>query len=131
MTASVLLDTHSFLWWTSEHGARLSPSAREVIVPETTEVLISAVTAWELAFKAAAGRIDLPEPLERYLPRRIRRHRLRVLDITLEHALRAARLPAIHRDPFDRLLVAQAQVEGLPIVTNDPAITRYDVETIW
>ena len=131
MTASVLLDTHSFLWWMSQRGARLSPSARDVILPESTQVLISVVTAWELALKAGAGRLDLPEPVERYLPRRIRRHRLKVLDITLEHAIRAGRLPPIHRDPFDRMLVAQAQVEGIPIVTNDPAITRYDVETIW
>jgi PIN domain nuclease of toxin-antitoxin system len=131
VTASILLDTHSFLGWTSQHGARLSPSARDVISSETSEVLISVVTAWELAIKASAGRIDLPEPVDRYIPQRIRRHRLRVLDITLEHALRAANLPAIHRDPFDRMLVAQAQVEGIPIVTSDPAITRYDVETIW
>jgi PIN domain nuclease of toxin-antitoxin system len=131
VTASILLDTHSFLWWTSERGARLSPPARDAISSETSEVLISVVTAWELAIKASNGRIDLPEPVDRYVPRRIRRYRLRVLDISLEHALRAASLPVIHRDPFDRMLVAQAQVEGIPIVTNDPAITRYDVETIW
>lgn len=131
MTTSILLDTHSFLWWTSQQGARLSPSARDLISSGTSDVLISVVTAWELAIKVSAGRIDLPEPVDRYLPGRIRRHRLRVLDITLEHALRAASLPAIHRDPFDRMLVAQAQAEGLPIVTSDPAITRYDVETIW
>lgn len=131
MTASILLDTHSFLWWTSQRGARLSQPARDVIGAESSEVLISVVTAWELAIKTSAGRIDLPEPIDRYLQRRIRRYRLRVLDITLEHALRAASLPALHRDPFDRMLVAQAQVEGIPIVTNDPAMSRYDVETIW
>jgi PIN domain nuclease of toxin-antitoxin system len=128
---SVLLDTHSFLWWTSQQGARLSPPARDAISAEDSEVVISVVTAWELAIKASAGRIDLPEPVERYVPRRIRRYRLRVLDITLEHALRAASLPNIHRDPFDRMLVAQAQVERIPLITSDPAITRYDVETIW
>ena len=131
MTASVLLDTHSFLWWTSQHGTRLSPPARDAISAEDSEVVISVVTAWELAIKSSAGRIDLPEAVDRFIPRRIRRYRLRVLDVTLEHALRAASLPTIHRDPFDRMLVAQAQVEGIPIVTNDPAITRYDVETIW
>jgi PIN domain nuclease of toxin-antitoxin system len=131
VTASVLLDTHTFLWWTSQHGVRLSAPARDVISSEDSEVLISVVTAWELAIKAAAGRIDLPEPVDRYIPRRIRKYRLRVLDVTLAHALRAASLPTIHRDPFDRMLVAQAQVEGIPLVTNDPAITRYDVETIW
>jgi PIN domain nuclease of toxin-antitoxin system len=131
VTTGVLLDTHSFLWWTSQHGARLSSPARDAIGSGDSEVLISVVTAWELAIKASNGRIDLPEPVDRFVPRRIRRYRLRVLDVNLEHALRAAGLPLIHRDPFDRMLVGQAQVEGIPIVTNDPAITRYDVETIW
>lgn len=129
--ARVLLDTHSFLWWSSQHGARLSPAARELIGSEETEVLISVVSAWELAIKASTGRIDLPERIDRFVPRRVRRYDLHVLHVTLEHAIRVAGLPLIHRDPFDRLLVAQAQVEGIPIVTVDPAITRYDVETIW
>jgi len=131
VTARVLLDTHSFLWWTSQHGARLSPKARDVIASDETEVLLSVVSAWELAIKASAGRIDIPDEIGRFVPRRVRRHDLRVLNVTLEHALRVASLPPIHRDPFDRLLVAQAQVEGIPLVTGDPAITRYDVETIW
>ena len=131
MTGRVLLDTRSFLWWMLKNGALLSPAARDVIAAIETDVLVSVVSAWEIAIKASSGRLDLPEPVGRFVPRRISRHGLRVLDVTFEHTLRLAELPPIHRDPFDRLLIAQAQVERLPIVTNDPAISRYDVETIW
>ena len=94
-------------------------------------VLLSAASAWEISIKAARGRLDLPAPAERYVPDRVRRHRMTVLDVALSHALRAGALPEIHADPFDRLLVAQAQLEGLPILTADPTIARYEVETIW
>ena len=94
-------------------------------------VLLSAASAWEISIKAARGRLELPQPPERYVPDRVRRHRMTVLDVALSHALRAGALPEIHADPFDRLLVAQAQLEGLPILTADPAIARYEVETIW
>ena len=127
----VLLDTHAFLWWVSERGARLSDRAREVMVDGDTEVSFSIASVWEIAIKTGVGRIDLPDNVERYVPDRLRRHAIDLLAIELRHALRAGTLPRIHGDPFDRMLVAQAQVEGLPIITADPAISRYDVETIW
>jgi PIN domain nuclease of toxin-antitoxin system len=125
-----LLDTHSFLWWVLE-DARLSAIARETIVDPAVEVFVSPASAWEIAIKAALGRLDLPEPAPRYVPSRITANDFRELPVTVAHAVHTADLPLIHRDPFDRLLIAQAQVERLPIVTNDPAIPRYDVETIW
>ena len=127
----VLLDTHTFLWWVSEHGARVSPLAREIIVDGANEVVMSVVSAWEIAIKVRAGGIDLPAAVEAYIPDRLHHHGFDVLQVGLEHAIRAGSLPMIHRDPFDRMLVAQAQVEDLPILTADPAIGRYDVETIW
>lgn len=127
----VLLDTHVFLWWASDRGVRISERAREILADGETDVALSLVSAWEIAIKVGAGRMDLPDAVERYLPDRIRQHGFELLPIELSHALRAGSLPAIHRDPFDRILVAQAQVEGLPILTADPAISRYDVETIW
>ena len=127
----VLLDTHAFLWWVTEHGARLSDRARDVIVDGDTEIAFSIASVWEIAIKAGAGRMELPDAVERYLPDRLRHHAIELLAIELPHALRAGALPHIHGDPFDRMLVAQAQVEGLPILTADPAISRYDVETIW
>ena len=127
----VLLDTHTFLWWVSERGARLSDRARDLLSDGANEASLSIASVWELAIKAGAGRIDLPDTAEHYVPDRMRHHGFELLSIGLPHAFRAGALPRIHGDPFDRMLVAQAQIEGLPILTADPAISRYDVETIW
>ena len=127
----VLLDTHVFLWWVSERGARLSDRVRELLGEGETEACVSMASAWELAIKVGAGRIELPDQIGRYLPDRLQRHGFDLLPIELTHAVRAGLLPRLHGDPFDRMLVAQGQVEVLPIVTDDPAISRYDVETIW
>ena len=126
----VLLDTHAFLWWVLE-DPRLSARAQSVIAAPEYDVLVSAVSAWEIAIKSADSRLDLPEPAGTYVPDRIAANGFLELDVTVEHAVRVAGLPAIHRDPFDRLLIAQAQVEGIPILTSDPAIARYDVDVIW
>jgi PIN domain nuclease of toxin-antitoxin system len=127
----ILLDTHVFLWWVSERGARVSERAREILSDGATEAAMSIASVWELAIKAGSGRIDLPDAIERYVPDRLRHHGFDLMSIDLAHAFRAGALPRIHGDPFDRMLIAQAQVEGLPIMTADPAISRYDVETIW
>ena len=127
----VLLDTHVFLWWASERGARVSKRARELLSDGSTDVSFSMASAWEIAIKVGIGRIELPGMLDRYLPDRLIQHGFELLSIELPHALRAAVLPRIHGDPFDRMLIAQAQVEVLPIMTADPLIGRYDVETIW
>ena len=126
----VLLDTHVFLWWVLE-DPRLSPLARETITNPDVDVLVSPVSAWEIAIKAADRRLDLPERSLTYVPSRMAANDFHELPITMDHCLRTAELPGIHRDPFDRLLVAQALAEDVPLVTGDPAITRYDVETIW
>ncbi len=126
----VLLDTHAFLWWVLE-DPRLSPRALSVVAAPEYDVLVSAVSAWEIAIKSADARLDLPEPAGTYVRDRIAANGFRELAVTVEHAVRAASLPAIHRDPFDRLLIAQAQVEGIPILTSDTAIARYDVDVIW
>ena len=126
----VLLDTQAFLWWIS--GAdRLTARARAVIADRDTEVLVSVASAWEIAIKSATGRLELEGPAETYVPERIRDHGFAVLSVELDHALRAGSLPRHHGDPFDRLLVAQGQVEDVPIITADPLLNLYDVETIW
>ena len=127
----VLLDTHAFLWWASERGARLSDRARDLLSDGATDVAVSIASMWEIAIKVGGGRMVLPDAIERYLPDRLRHHGFELMAIELQHTFRAGALPPIHRDPFDRMLVAQAQIEGLPILTSDPAISRYDVETIW
>lgn len=127
----VLLDTHALLWWASSGGSRLSAAARGQIEDASTVVLVSAVSAYEIAVKAALGRLEIPDAPERYLPALLERHRFLPLGVDVSHALRAGSLPSLHRDPWDRLLVAQAQLEGLPIVTADPEIGRYEVDVIW
>jgi PIN domain nuclease of toxin-antitoxin system len=127
----VLLDTHVFLWWSSERGARLSQPVVDILSDGANDVAFSLASAWEIAIKAGSGRMELPTPVDHYLPSRIRDHGFRLLPIELAHAMRAGTLPRIHGDPFDRMLIAQAQIEGIPILTADAAITRYDVETIW
>ncbi|HEX5149122.1 MAG TPA: type II toxin-antitoxin system VapC family toxin [Candidatus Limnocylindrales bacterium] len=125
-----ILDTHVFLWWVLDLP-RLSVEARSIIQDGANELLFSTASAYELTIKAHNGRLSLPEPPDSYVPSRLAANAFESLSIELAHALRAGSLPAIHRDPFDRMLVAQAQIEGLPILTADPAISRYDVETIW
>ena len=125
-----ILDTHAFLWWVLDIP-RLSAEARSILEDGANELLFSAASAYELTIKAQSGRLALPEPADSYVPSRLAANAFEPLSIELAHALRAGALPAIHRDPFDRMLVAQAQIEGLPILTADPAISHYDVETIW
>jgi PIN domain nuclease of toxin-antitoxin system len=127
----ILLDTHAFLWWVSERGARLSDRAREVLSDGATDVALSIASVWEIAIKVGAGRMILPDTVERYVPDRMGVHGFVLMPVELDHAFRAGALPRLHGDPFDRMLIAQAQIEGLPIITADPAISRYDVETIW
>ncbi len=126
----VLLDTHALLWWISD-DPRLSALAREVIANPGNDVLVSAVSAWEIAIKSALGRIELPDAPERFLPEQLARNAMTSLPIQFGHALRVFHLPQHHRDPFDRLLVAQAQVEGLPIVSGDREVANYPVEVLW
>jgi PIN domain nuclease of toxin-antitoxin system len=127
----VLIDTHVFLWWASDRGARISEPARELLSDGATEVSFSIASAWEIAIKVGGGRMELPETVERYLPNRLRLHGFDLMPIELPHVVRAGLLPRLHGDPFDRMLVAQAQIEALPILTADPDIGSYDVETIW
>ena len=127
----LLLDAHAFLWWVTTRGSRLSERAREVLGDSSTDALLGAGVLYEIAIKAQIGRLELPAAADVYIPRLLRRFAFGVLPIDQAHALRAGTLPLIHRDPWDRLLIAQAQVEQLPIITADPAIGQYDVDVIW
>lgn len=122
---NLLLDTHVVLWALTDDPS-LSPGARAAIIDGTNRVVVSAVSAWEIVIKRSLGRLRAPDDLEH----QVRVHRFDPLDVTFAHAAEVGRLPAIHRDPFDRLLVAQARVEGLTIVTRDTHIPDYDVATL-
>lgn len=121
----LLLDTHAFIWWLSD-VPQLTQLAHDGIADPRNEVLVSAITGWEIAFKCAEGRITAPENLGTMVTERGFTH----LPLTFQHAEQAGRLPMHHRDPFDRFLVAQAQTEGLVLVTRDERISLYDVPTL-
>ena len=125
----ILLDTQVWLWLQSTPG-RLGTRARALVVDPENELLLSAASSWEIAIKHALGKLQLPAPPREYVPSRMQASGTGALPITHTHALQVGSLPSHHRDPFDRLLVAQAQVESLPILTADPQIGRYEVEVL-
>lgn len=124
----LLLDTHVFLWL---HTARKRLGKHlELLEDPHTERLLSAVSSWEIAIKYALGRLPLPEPPQRYVPSRMRAIDAVAVPIEHSHTLAVAALEPLHSDPFDRLLVAQASLLDVPILTADPAIARYPVRTL-
>lgn len=121
---TLLLDTHAFLWWLG--GEPLDPATADRIADPGTVVAVSAVSIWEAAIKRAAGKLVAPDDLAG----RIRPEGFEPLPITPDHAERAGGLPLHHRDPFDRMLVAQAEIEGLVLVTRDPSFEPYGITTL-
>ena len=126
----VLVDTHVFLWWL-DGDRRLSRRARTTIGDLQNRVLVSAASAWEITTKARLGKLPGALEVAADVAGAIAGQAFESLDITVLHAQRAGRLPGDHRDPFDRMLAAQAQLEDLPIVTNDVVIDRFGVTRIW
>jgi len=126
----ILLDTHTFLWWL-DGDSRLRTKPRRVIADETNVILVSAASAWEIATKERLGKLPGAAEVAADVAGCITDQQFESLDISVLHAQRAGRLPGPHRDPFDRMLAAQAQMEGLPIVSNDDVFDRYGVVRIW
>jgi len=127
---NVLLDTHAFLWAVTG-DRRLSSPARALIEDGENQVFLSAVSMWEIVLKAKAGKLHVEGSVAKVLEEQMRQARISPLAIYPAHVLRVAALPPIHKDPFDRLLIAQAQAENLALVTRDPEIRRYTVQVIW
>jgi PIN domain nuclease of toxin-antitoxin system len=126
----LLLDTHAVLWWL-EGNSRLSEKARVAIRDAVGEVGVSAASAWEIATKHRLGRLPLAPHLSRDFIGYVDRAGFDKLSVTFEHALRAGALATEHRDPFDRLIAAQAEIEGMTIVTLDPLLRAFGVPTLW
>jgi PIN domain nuclease of toxin-antitoxin system len=126
----LLLDTCTFLWIITD-SRRLSASARELFRAPDHEVYLSSVSVWEIATKHTLGRLPLPQSPERYIPAMREQHGIEPLSIDEESVLQATRLPALHHDPFDRLLVCQAIVHGLTLLTPDPLISQYPARVVW
>ena len=126
----LLLDTHILLWWIT-NDPQLSAKARVLISEGHNTLYWSAASSWEVSIKYALGRMPFPEAPEQFLPHEIEKNRIESLPIIDAHAFRAAQLPHHHRDPFDRMLIAQAQVESLALLSNDRQLNHYDVEIHW
>ncbi len=122
---NLLLDTHVLLWWLDDNPTLLAP-AREIIADGRNLAFISAATIWEIVIKKALGKLGLPDEFKEILAR----EPFERLDVTADHAFQVGRLPPHHRDPFDRMLVAQCQVDGLTLVTRDPTVKRYNIPVL-
>lgn len=125
----ILLDTHALLWY---HGGdrRLSKAARAAIEDRDAELVLSAASVWEMAIKASLGRLRLPTTVSGYVAEKVRQG-YRPLSVSAVHAARVEELPWHHRDPFDRLLAAQALTEGCPVITRDRVFRKYGIEMVW
>lgn len=121
----LLLDTHTLLWWLAD-DPQLGPGARALIQDERNEVYVSAASAWEISIKKALGKLVAPDDLDGI----VEKEGFEKLSISFFHGEKAGELPPLHRDPFDRMLIAQAQAEGLDIITGDRAIAAYGIKTI-
>ena len=126
----VLVDTHVFLWWV-EGDRALPAKARAALADQDNDCLFSLVSVWELAIKAGLGKLKLALPVQRYVVEQVAANGFRMLDIQMAHVGRVESLAAHHGDPFDRLLIAQALEERIPVVTADPVFRDYGVKRIW
>lgn len=125
----LLVDTHIVLWWMRE-DPRLPEMASRLISDGTNQLLWSLASSWEIAVKISVGKLQLDRPLHRFFADVVKAQQMELLHIGHDHCACAATLPLHHRDPFDRMLIAQAQVEKVPILTLDPKVALYEVETL-
>lgn len=126
-----LLDTHVFLWWITD-SPQLPEHAREIISNRDNRLFFSSASGWEIAIKAALGKLTVQaDSLSIFISTQLEINNISPLPVQMNHALHVHKLPLLHRDPFDRMLIAQAQLENMPIVTGDQQIAKYYIETIW
>ena len=126
----LLLDTHAFLWFIGGDAA-LSRKSRSLIEDSANGKLVSIVSLWEIAIKTSIGKLPLAKPFEQLIPEQLQRNGFEVLGLTVGHTAKLAQLPFHHRDPFNRMLVAQCLAEGLPLVSSDDALDAYGVQRLW
>ena len=126
----LLIDTHCWLWWLSS-PERLNERSRSLLEDGRNIVLLSAASAWEIAIKVGLQKLALPMPPEQFVPFHLADQGMDSLPVVQAHSLRAGSLPAHHRDPFDRMLIAQAQVERVALMTADEQLKAYEVQLLW
>ena len=126
----ILLDTMAFLWWVTDDRS-LPDKVRKVVSDPENLIFFSAASAWEIVIKAKLGKLKLKQTAARFVRRHLQKNDISGLAIDVSHALHVYKLPDIHRDPFDRILIAQAQLERMDLATNDEDIQKYDVSIMW
>ena len=126
----LLLDTHTLLWWLAENPS-LPASARKLIANKNNDILVSAASAWEIATKVRLGKLPIALDLAHDFTAHLQRERFETLPVSAQHGIRAGLLPGPHKDPFDRMLIAQALAENLAIVSNDVVFDGYGVKRVW
>jgi PIN domain nuclease of toxin-antitoxin system len=127
---NILLDTHAFLWLTSD-APELSKKAKKLYADPHNDFLLSTASLWEMAIKLNLGKLSLQQPFEKFIPLQLKENAIVKLDITFRHITKIATLPRHHGDPFDRLLIAQALEEKLPILSCDTAFDDYPIKRLW
>ena len=125
-----LVDTHVLIWWITE-DYRLSSKAAKIIRSHKNLLYWSTASSWEMSIKWTLGRLELGEPLESLIPTELTKNQIEIVPIENKHAILAGQLPLHHKDPFDRMLIAQARLESMGIITNDSKFKLYDAETHW
>jgi len=125
-----LLDTHTFLWWVT-NTPQLSETVRSILAAQHNQIFFSAASGWEIAIKAQLGKLEIPSQPEDFILHQLEINSFQILPIELKHALHIYHLPNHHKDPFDRILIAQSQVENLPLLTLDTQIRKYGIHVIW
>ena len=125
-----LLDTHAFLWFVSDDN-RLSSKARTLIKNNKNEIYFSAVSAWEMSIKSRLRRLTIKEELEPFIVKQLAENNFSTLSITIFHSIYTSKLPKIHKDPFDRMLIAQSNVEQMSLISKDKDIKKYKVPIVW
>lgn len=125
-----LLDTHAFLWFVTGQRA-LGPAAEALMRPGAHQLLLSIASVWEIAIKAGLGHLEFVLPVEDFVTEQLKVNRMELLPIALDHAAHVSTLPHHHRDPFDRMLVVQARMEEMPLISADKELDRYGVHRVW
>jgi PIN domain nuclease of toxin-antitoxin system len=125
-----ILDTHALLWFIS-NDTKLSSKAKSIIENADNDIILSAAIVWEISIKAKIGKIRLHKELDQLIAEILKQYNFTPLAITIPHVIRVNSLPDIHRDPFDRVLVAQSISEDIPLITADPQIKKYKIKTVW
>lgn len=125
-----LLDTHVLIWWITD-DKRLSSRAKNLIKKRRSNIYWSVASSWEVSIKHALGRLEFDEPIEEFIPSELAKNNIESLTIQNSHAFLAGRLPIHHKDPFDRMLIAQARIESLGMISDDSKFKLYDVDVLW